>query len=156
MPEVAVNVIKVVFVAALYAFLFYVARSMRGHVAGPPVSTEPNPPPVSPLRPQPIEYAPPPVPQVGAIVVFDAEGRPTRHPIRGTVVLGRGDSADIRLDDEYASERHASFTSSDNIVDVEDLGSTNGTTIDGRRIEARIELMSGTAVIVGRTKVLVE
>ena len=155
MPIVAVNVIKVLVVAALYVFLFYVARSMRGQVTGPPVDTSATPAPLSARRPRSADGAPPATPPDRTIVIFDDVGTPTSHPVHGTVVLGRGKSADIRLDDEYASERHASFTVVGSVVVVEDLESTNGTTIDGRRIVGHIEIAFGTAVTVGHTKVVV-
>jgi pSer/pThr/pTyr-binding forkhead associated (FHA) protein len=151
MPIVAVNVIKVLFVVALYLFLFYVARSMRGHVAGPPLNTSASPSPQSVRRPP--AAAPPS--RSRSILIFDDDGQSTSHSITGTVVVGRGESADIRLDDEFASERHASFAVEGSAVVVEDLGSTNGTTIDGHPVTGRTEVTSGTVVIVGRTRVVV-
>lgn len=151
MPIIAVNVIKVLFVAALYLFLFYVARSMRGHVAGPPLDTGAAPSPQSARQPP---VAAPPL-RSRSILIFDDDGQSTNHPITGTVVVGRGESADIRLDDEFASERHASFAVVGGAVVVEDLGSTNGTTVDGRPLTGRIEVTSGTVVMVGRTRVVV-
>ena len=53
MPIVAVNIIKVLFVIALFGFLFYVARSMRGHIAGPPIDATPAPATPSTRDPQP-------------------------------------------------------------------------------------------------------
>ena len=155
MPIVAVNVIKVLFVAALYAFLFYVARSMRGHVLGPPVDTDTSPATASGPQRRATDDTPPSAPENRSIVVFDGEGAPTTHRVHDTVVLGRGDAADIQLDDEYSSERHASFTVIGNTIIVQDLGSTNGTAIDGRRIEGRVEVAPGTIVMVGHTKVVI-
>ncbi len=150
MPVLAVNVIKVLFVVALYGFLFYVARSMRGYVTGPPVETDARPQTATPPRGRSIDGSRPPD---RSIVVFDEAGKGTEHSLRTTLVLGRGRSADVLLDDEYTSDRHASFTVVGNTVVVQDLGSTNGTTIDGQPIEGRVEVATGTAVIVGRSKV---
>ena len=50
---------------------------------------------------------------------------------KGTVVLGRGQDADIRLDDELVSRRHCALTFDGVDVTVKDLGSTNGTFVDG-------------------------
>ena len=152
MPVLAVNVIKVLFVVALYAFLFYVARSMRGYVTGPPVETDARTQAATPQSRRSDDGSRPPD---RSIVVFDEAGRRTEHPVRTTLVLGRGDSADVRLDDEYTSDRHASFTVVGNTIVVQDLGSTNGTTIDGQPIDGQVEVATGTAVIVGRTKVMV-
>jgi len=153
MPIVVVNIIKVLFVIALYGFLFYVARSMRGHVAGPPLDSSPNPAPPAAQHPQPpVEKSHPTGDR--SIVLVDADGT-TTHAVRGVVVVGRGASSDVQIDDEFASERHAQFALEGTTITVEDLGSTNGTTIDGVRIEGRVEVAPGTAVIVGRTRVVV-
>jgi hypothetical protein len=151
MPVVAVNVIKVLFVVALYLFLFYVARSMRGNVTGPPLDPSAVPSPQS-VR-QPPDAAPPP--RSRSILIFDDDGPSTDHEITRPVVVGRGEAADIRIDDEFASERHASFAVEGGSVVVKDLGSTNGTTIDGRPVTGSTEVTSGTVVIVGRTRVVV-
>ena len=57
---------------------------------------------------------------------------------KGTVVLGRGQDADIRLDDELVSRRHCSVTFDGVHVTVTDLGSTNGTFVDGQPIQTTV------------------
>lgn len=56
----------------------------------------------------------------------------------GTVVLGRGQDADIRFEDELVSRRHCALTFDGQSVTVEDLGSTNGTFVDGNYINKQI------------------
>lgn len=56
----------------------------------------------------------------------------------GTVVLGRGQDADIRFEDELVSRRHCALTFNGQSVTVEDLGSTNGTFVDGNYINKQI------------------
>ena len=59
---------------------------------------------------------------------------------RGTVVLGRGQDADIRMDDELVSRRHCAITFDGETVSVKDLGSTNGTYVDGSPVaECKLE-----------------
>ena len=53
----------------------------------------------------------------------------------GTMVVGRGQNADIILHDSQVSRIHCKITYSGGKVFVEDLGSTNGTLVDGRRIK---------------------
>ena len=91
----------------------------------------------------------------GRTVLVDAGGSTTSHPMRGAVVVGRGASADIQIDDDFASEQHAKFVLEGSSITVEDLDSTNGTTIDGVLIEGRVEVVPGTAVILGRTRVVI-
>ena len=52
----------------------------------------------------------------------------------GTVILGRGQDAGIRLDDELVSRKHCSITFDGKSVIVKDLGSTNGTYVDGQPV----------------------
>ncbi|MCR5377543.1 MAG: diguanylate cyclase [Fibrobacter sp.] len=53
----------------------------------------------------------------------------------GTVVLGRGQDADIKLDDELISRKHCSLSFDGKLVTVNDLGSTNGTFVDGQQVQ---------------------
>lgn len=55
---------------------------------------------------------------------------------RGTVILGRGTDANIRLDDELVSRKHCALTFDGRYVIVKDLGSTNGTFVDGSPIDS--------------------
>jgi DNA-binding NtrC family response regulator len=65
------------------------------------------------------------------------------------VVVGRRAPSEILLDDPAVSRQHARFTVRDGEVFVEDLGSRNGTLIDGRRITSRQRISPGTQVQVG-------
>jgi hypothetical protein len=64
------------------------------------------------------------------------------------VVVGRGHEADVRLADASVSRRHAEFRLSGEKVLVEDLGSTNGTSVNGERI-ARASLVDGDRITLG-------
>lgn len=68
-------------------------------------------------------------------------------------VLGRGEDCHVVLDDEKASRRHTALTPlPDGTVRVEDLGSTNGTFVDGRRITAATVLRPGAVLTIGDTQ----
>ena len=144
MPFVAVNIIKVLFVVALWAFLLYVARSMRGQVAGPP-TTAPGP-----ARPS-VETAPAALP---AIHIELESGETKEFRLDRDVVIGRGEGCDIVVDDEFASDRHAAVSVEGSTVWLEDLGSTNGTAVAGTRISERVQVEPGTTITVGRTKMV--
>lgn len=56
-------------------------------------------------------------------------------PLRqGVTVLGRGIDADASFDDELVSRRHCEIRRIGSAIEVKDLGSTNGTFIDGEKI----------------------
>ncbi len=68
-------------------------------------------------------------------------------------LLGRSPSCTLVLDDDYASNRHARIFPQHGGWWVEDLGSTNGTYVDGERISAPVELTPGRQVRIGQTVV---
>jgi pSer/pThr/pTyr-binding forkhead associated (FHA) protein len=69
----------------------------------------------------------------------------------GSVLIGRGPDAQIRLDDDYVSTRHARIASSEDQWFVEDLGSTNGTYVGSARITQPTTITLGTQVRIGKT-----
>lgn len=74
----------------------------------------------------------------------------------GEQAAGRGE-VEIRLEDNFASRRHAKLIVSADALSVQDLGSSNGTFIGGQRLspgEAH-ELSNGSALRIGQTELLV-
>lgn len=67
-------------------------------------------------------------------------------------VAGRHPAVDIFLDDVTVSRRHAEFDREGTTFTVRDLGSLNGTFVDGRRIDAETTLSDGAEVQVGKFK----
>jgi len=67
------------------------------------------------------------------------------------LLIGRGNDAAIRLDDDYVSTRHARIASSGDQWFVEDLGSTNGTYVGTSRISQATTIQLGTQVRIGKT-----
>jgi hypothetical protein len=68
------------------------------------------------------------------------------------LTIGRGGQNDITIrSDEYASARHARFEPRQDGVWVQDLGSTNGTYLNGARLERPHRLTHGDVVRIGET-----
>ncbi|MCG9894160.1 MAG: FHA domain-containing protein [Fimbriimonadaceae bacterium] len=81
-------------------------------------------------------------------VVIDPSGR--EHPIRpGQTILGR--QGDVVVEDSRVSRRHACIHSSPAGLEVEDLGSTNGTEVNGDRLapQSRRAVRSGDTISLG-------
>lgn len=76
---------------------------------------------------------------------------PARVKIEGTaIVLGRGEEADLRLDADGVSRRHARIVRvPDGLFNVLDVGSTNGTYVNGRRIDVAV-LRHGDEIQIGQ------
>ncbi len=64
-------------------------------------------------------------------------------------VLGRGDQADIRLEDAFASSAHARLAPQGGVVVLEDLGSTNGTYLNGEPLRGPQPLHAGDRIRIG-------
>jgi hypothetical protein len=71
------------------------------------------------------------------------------YDLDGDIVLGRGDRAEIRLEDPFASSRHARVYEQGNIVVIEDLHSTNGTYLNEELLETPRPLHPGDRVRIG-------
>lgn len=70
------------------------------------------------------------------------------------IVIGRSADADLSFaDDTYLSSRHARVWSLDGVAMVEDLGSTNGTQINGQRVVAATALSPGDRIQMGHVVV---
>lgn len=66
----------------------------------------------------------------------------------GSYTTGRGLDVDLTLDDETMSRRHARFVVSGDKLRIEDLGSTNGTFVNGVQVTGAV-LKPGDAIVVG-------
>jgi FHA domain len=71
------------------------------------------------------------------------------YDLDGDIVLGRGDRAEIRLEDPFASSRHAHIYEQGNIVVIEDLHSTNGTYLNEELLQSPRPLHPGDRVRIG-------
>ena len=68
--------------------------------------------------------------------------------------IGRAEDCTVRIDDAYASPHHAKVTKDDaGRVWIEDLGSTNGTWLNGVRVYGKTPMTPGCVVRVGRTEI---
>lgn len=67
----------------------------------------------------------------------------------GGAVLGRGDAVDIHLEDPFASTNHARISWEGSTVMIEDLGSTNGTYLNGEPLDGPAPLHVGDRIRIG-------
>lgn len=99
----------------------------------------------APQRVQPERVARPVLPGQHALLV---NGR--SHPLEnGVTVLGRGSDADVLIDDTGVSRHHAQVRVNSHTLTLEDLGSTNGTFVNGRRVHTQT-IQAGDEITIGR------
>jgi pSer/pThr/pTyr-binding forkhead associated (FHA) protein len=147
-PPFVLTVLKLVFLALLYFFIYRAIRSV-----------------VVDLRPEERVQAgrerSPAKSKAKAkgggkaprsVVVVDERGSKLDSVrLDGTLQVGRADACQLRLSDTYASSFHARIYNSDGNWLIEDLGSTNGTYLNQRRITAPAEVRAGDKVRIGKT-----
>ena len=145
--------LKFAFLAVLYLFLLWVARSalkdLRRGVGDPSA-----PPPGYEMATG--MYSATTVLGSGGgdaprLRVHSAPGlRPgSAYDLSSGVLLGRGNDVDIRLEDSFASSRHARLIPQGDVVVLEDLGSTNGTRLNGEPVAGPQPLHEGDRIQIG-------
>jgi hypothetical protein len=77
------------------------------------------------------------------------------YPLEGELSVGRGKGVNVVLADPSVSRRHATIALVDGLPVVRDLGSTNGTFVNGERVETR-KLRAGDVLKVGNTELRIE
>jgi hypothetical protein len=142
-------VLKIAFLVLLYLFIWRIVRTasrdlrlpQESFILAPSVAAG-----VHASRPGPV---------TGRLVVVksadlqDGEGFELNS---AQLTIGRGNQNDIPIaTDEYASARHARFEPRQDGVWVQDLGSTNGTFLNGTRLDRPRRLAQGDIVRVGET-----
>jgi hypothetical protein len=93
-------------------------------------------------------------PGTGMLVVVRGPNAGARFLLdRDTTTVGRHPDSEIFLDDVTVSRRHAEFTRTEGGATIRDLGSLNGSYVNGERVEERV-LGTGDEVQIGRFKLL--
>jgi predicted component of type VI protein secretion system len=78
-----------------------------------------------------------------------------RIELAGELIVGR-ENADVTVDDEEVSRRHLAVRPHDDGVELEDLGSTNGTFVDGARLASTVVISESARVVLGETELEIE
>jgi FHA domain len=148
--------LKFGFLVVLYLFLLWVARSaLRDlHGAGTASTLAPGAPPAPDATGLHSASAVGPADLSGRAPRLVVERAPGHEPgmiydLDGDIVLGRGDRAEIRLEDPFASSRHARIYQQGNILVVEDLRSTNGTYLNEELLQTPRPLHPGDSIRIG-------
>jgi hypothetical protein len=150
-PEPLLNVLKILLLVLLYLFFLRVLRA---------VWTEVNPPqpagaggraakaPKGARRPPKARgrHAPP-----SLRVVEPADQRGRAFALGDEITVGRAAGCQVTLDDTFVSQLHARVFTRDGQVLVEDLGSTNGTYLNRRKVAGPMVMKRGDQLQIGST-----
>jgi hypothetical protein len=148
--EGALLLLKAAFLVLLYLFIWRIVRTASRDLRIPQESFI-----LAPQEAAAVGLRPEPQPEIGRLVVLksDAIDENTEFVLDSTgISIGRGNPNDVRLDaDEYASAQHARVEPRRDGVWIEDVGSTNGTYVNGVRLSRPRKLSIGDLVRVGET-----
>jgi hypothetical protein len=156
--EIALTVLKVLFLALLWLFIFSAVSVIRTDLFGKTVSTPDQP------AAQELESPPPPArrtrrPRGEPRVLRIVQGPQTGDAAElepGVVMIGRSADCQLVLDDDYVSTRHARVVAGESGPYIEDLGSTNGTYVNGARITAPTAISLSDSLRIGKTMLKLE
>jgi FHA domain len=146
--EEVLLLLKIGFLVLLYLFIWRIVRTATRDLRLPQESFVLGPEAAAPLRagasrPQArLVVVKSPALDVGSDLVLDS----------APLTVGRGEQNDVELPgDDFASARHARFEPRPDGVWLSDMGSTNGTYVNGSRLDGPRKLASGDVVRIGAT-----
>ena len=150
MDEPLAVALKFGFLAVLYLFLVWVVRSSArdlarysGSAAAEPVET-PSP----RRRARPAERRDGGAPRLIVVAAMGHEPGRT-FDVGDGAMFGRADGADIHVEDQFASSSHARIYDRGGAMYLEDMGSTNGTYLNGRKVKSAEPLGTGDTIRIG-------
>ena len=153
MPETLLTILKLFFLALLYLFFFRVLRAVWAELSPPTrassaAAAAPSGRPAARTtsggggRSGPLRLR----------VLEPAEARGRNYELGDELTVGRASGCQIALpDDTYASQLHARIFRRDGEVFIEDLGSTNGTFLNRKKVSAPVALRKGDRLQIGKT-----
>ena len=131
MPDVILALLRIIFLGLVYLFVWQVARAIGSHLG------------ISVRRRR----------REGRKILFvkSETEKGLEIEVKDVIVLGRSEEADLVLGDPYASDFHMRLVAQESGMVLHDLGSTNGTYVNGRRVTAPTELRRGDTIQLGKT-----
>lgn len=143
--------LKVGFLVVLYLFLLWVARSTLKDLRRGTTKTDlPSDATgmhsaASGLAPESLDELEPRLRVEQAMGLRSGD----EYDVQEGAIMGRGGGADIRLEDPFASSRHCRISRQGDVLVIEDMGSTNGTYLNGDLLEGPQPLHPGDRIRIG-------
>lgn len=142
MNDVLVLAVRLALVLLLYLFLFSVVRGMRRDLRAAGTGT-----PATVQRPASAS------PRLMVLAVGQTPYTVGQQfPVRSPMLLGRDPASEIPVEDEFVSGQHLKLASRGGQWLAEDLGSTNGTRLNGTRLQGSAALKHGDILDLGRLR----
>lgn len=149
MGELTLNLVRLGVIVLLWTFVFSVVGVLRGDLYGTRVSRNAGPArPTRETRTERRQRKNSP----RHVVVTEGRLRGTSVPLHESgLLVGRNPECSLVLTDDYASGRHLRIYPGTDAWYADDLGSTNGTLVNGERIGTGARLDPGAQIRIGQT-----
>jgi hypothetical protein len=146
-PPFVLTVLKIALLVLLYFFIWRATRTVVVDLYGGRERRRSR---TAQPKPRPARRGKAPT----KVLVLDEKGRKIgSHRLNGTIQIGRAPSCQIKLSDTYISQLHAKISERSGAWIVEDLGSTNGTYLNQRKVTVPTEISAGDRIRVGKTTI---
>jgi hypothetical protein len=152
-PDSLLTILKFCFLALLYLFFLRVVRAVWSEMSGVRVEAAAPAPAARPQR----NWGGPG--RAGGNsraggrlrVIEPADTKGQTYDLADELTVGRAGGCQITLDDTYVSQLHARLFRREGQLYVEDLGSTNGTYLNRKKVTAPIAIRKGDRLQIGKT-----
>ncbi len=147
MPDQLLNLLKIFLLLLLYLFFLRVLRAVWAEVSPPKVLEAPRPKRERPAKRTGSRKHGPPV--LRLVAPPELKGRTFQLGEEATI--GRAAGCQVTIDDTYASQLHARVFQRDGQIFVEDIGSTNGTYLNRKKVSGPMVVQRGDQLQIGNT-----
>jgi len=149
MPDQLLNLLKLFLLLLLYLFFLRVLRAVWAEVNPPKVVEAP----AKPKREKGArrttgsrKHGP-----LVLRLIAPAEVKGRSYPLTEEITVGRAAGCQVTIDDTYASQLHARVFQRDGQIFVEDIGSTNGTYLNRKKVSGPMVVQRGDQLQIGNT-----
>ncbi|MDQ2649000.1 MAG: FHA domain-containing protein [Actinomycetota bacterium] len=152
MPDQLLNLLKIFLLLLLYLFFLRVLRAVWAEVNPPKVVEAPAKRPGKNLKQttrRVTSAGRKGPPTLKLLAPADVRGR--TFPLTDEITVGRAAGCQVTIEDTYASQLHARVFQRDGTIYVEDLGSTNGTYLNRRKVTGPMVVQRGDKLQIGNT-----
>jgi hypothetical protein len=143
--------LKFGFLAVLFLFLLWVSRSALRDVAGRGALALDDTGPTSAPRDSHMDLRSGVAPRLEVVAAMGRDPG-EEFDLNGGITMGRAASADLHIDDPFASAAHARIFPRGQFMYIEDMGSTNGTFLNGRQLRKPEQLRPADLIRIGDTE----
>lgn len=145
MPELVLSILKYLFLILIFIFLARATRAMYLEIYGSRVTRRREP----AQQATKVRRDRPP----DRVAVVGSDGKSRTYTVEDELLIGRGEKCHIVIGDVYASQVHARIFRKDEAIFIEDMGSTNGTFLNRKKLSGAIPVNRGDRVRIGKTEI---